>query len=243
MIFNSFEYLVFLPVVFLAYWLVFKSIKGRNLFIIAASYVFYGWWDWRFLALIILSTLCGYVCGLSIGDNRERGHRSAAKIILWLNILLNLGVLFTFKYFDFFSHSFSRIAELVGWYPDSVTLDLVLPVGISFYTFQVLSYTIDVYRGDMKATHDAAAFFAYICFFPQLVAGPIERATNLIPQFQRQRFFTYAEGVDGLKMILWGLFKKMVVADNCAAGVNNIFADYQSVGALSLIHISEPTRH
>lgn len=234
MVFNSFEYLVFLPVVFLAYWLVFKSIKGRNLFIIAASYVFYGWWDWRFLALIILSTLCGYVCGLSIGANRERGRKPAAKIILWLNILLNLGVLFTFKYFDFFSHSFSRIAELVGWYPDSVTLDLVLPVGISFYTFQVLSYTIDVYRGDMKATHDAAAFFAYICFFPQLVAGPIERATNLIPQFQRQRFFTYAEGIDGLKMILWGLFKKMVVADNCAAGDNVIFADYETAGALNL---------
>ena len=234
MIFNSFEYLVFLPVVFLIYWLVFRTVRSRNLFVVAASYIFYGWWDWRFLALIILSTLCGWLCGLSIGDSLAKGKRGRAKGMLWLNVALNLGVLFTFKYFDFFTLTLIRMVGLIGWHPDWVTLNLVLPIGISFYTFQVLSYTIDVYRGDMKATRDAAAFFAYISFFPQLVAGPIERATNLVPQFQRQRTFEYAEGVEGLKMILWGLFKKMVVADNCAVGVNHIFSEYQDVGALNL---------
>ncbi len=234
MIFNSFEYLLFLPIVFLIYWIVFKSVRSRNLFIIAASYIFYGWWDWRFLVLIFLSTLCGYFCGIEIERCFEKGRRGAGKALLWVNVILNLGVLFTFKYFDFFTQTFSQLVSLVGWHPDWVTLNLVLPIGISFYTFQVLSYTIDVYRGDMKATHDAPAFFAYISFFPQLVAGPIERASNLVPQFSRHRTFEYAEGVEGLKMILWGLFKKMVVADNCAVGVNHIFAQYQDVGAINL---------
>lgn len=232
--FNSFEYLIFLPVVFLLYWFLFRTVRWRNLFLVAASYVFYGWWDWRFLGLIIFSTLTGYVSGLMIGAANNGGRSAKAKIWLWLCVGINLGILFLFKYFDFFVQSFRRLLGVFAYNADWVTLNLVLPIGISFYTFQVLSYVIDVYRGDMKPTRDAGAFFAYISFFPQLVAGPIERATNLIPQFLRQRTFRYDEGVEGLRMILWGLFKKMVVADNCAVGAAYIFGHYEDVGALNL---------
>lgn len=232
--FNSFEYLIFLPVVFLLYWFLFRTVRRRNLFLVAASYVFYGWWDWRFLGLIIFSTLTGYVSGLMIGAANNGGRSAKAKMWLWLCVGINLGILFLFKYFDFFVHSFQRLLGVFAYNADWVTLNLVLPIGISFYTFQVLSYVIDVYRGDMKPTRDAGAFFAYISFFPQLVAGPIERATNLIPQFLRRREFRYDEGVEGLRMILWGLFKKMVVADNCAVGATYIFGHYEEVGALNL---------
>lgn len=232
--FNSFEYLIFLPVVFLLYWFLFRTVRWRNLFLVAASYVFYGWWDWRFLGLIMFSTLTGYVSGLMIGAANNGGRSAKAKMWLWLCVGINLGILFLFKYFDFFVHSFQRLLGVFAYNADWVTLNLVLPIGISFYTFQVLSYVIDVYRGDMKPTHDAGAFFAYISFFPQLVAGPIERATNLIPQFLRRREFRYDEGVEGLRMILWGLFKKMVVADNCAVGATYIFGHYEEVGALNL---------
>lgn len=232
--FNSFEYLIFLPVVFLLYWFLFRTVRWRNLFLVAASYVFYGWWDWRFLGLIIFSTLTGYVSGLMIGAANNGGRSAKAKIWLWLCVGINLGILFLFKYFDFFVQSFRRLLGVFAYNADWVTLNLVLPIGISFYTFQVLSYVIDVYRGDMKPTRDAGAFFAYISFFPQLVAGPIERATNLIPQFLRRREFRYDEGVEGLRMILWGLFKKMVVADNCAVGATYIFGHYEEVGALNL---------
>lgn len=232
--FNSFEYLIFLPVVFLLYWFLFRTVRWRNLFLVAASYVFYGWWDWRFLGLIMFSTLTGYVSGLMIGAANNGGRSAKAKMWLWLCVGINLGILFLFKYFDFFVQSFRRLLGVFAYNADWVTLNLVLPIGISFYTFQVLSYVIDVYRGDMKPTRDAGAFFAYISFFPQLVAGPIERATNLIPQFLRRREFRYDEGVEGLRMILWGLFKKMVVADNCAVGATYIFGHYEEVGALNL---------
>lgn len=232
--FNSFEYLIFLPVVFLLYWFLFRTVRWRNLFLVAASYVFYGWWDWRFLGLIMFSTLIGYVSGLRIGAPDGSGRSVGAKIWLWLCVGINLGILFLFKYFDFFVQSFRRLLGVFAYNADWVTLNLVLPIGISFYTFQVLSYVIDVYRGDMKPTRDAGAFFAYISFFPQLVAGPIERAANLIPQFLRRREFRYEEGVEGLRMILWGLFKKMVVADNCAVGATYIFGHYEEVGALNL---------
>lgn len=232
--FNSFEYLIFLPVVFLLYWFLFRTVRWRNLFLVAASYVFYGWWDWRFLGLIMFSTLTGYVSGLRIGVPDVSGRSVGAKIWLWLCVGINLGILFLFKYFDFFVQSFRRLLGVFAYNADWVTLNLVLPIGISFYTFQVLSYVIDVYRGDMKPTRDAGAFFAYISFFPQLVAGPIERAANLIPQFLRRREFRYDEGVEGLRMILWGLFKKMVVADNCAVGATYIFGHYEEVGALNL---------
>lgn len=231
MIFNSVEFLLFLPTVFLLYWFVFKPL-GRwwqNLFIVAASYLFYGWWDIRFLGLIALTTLCSYLSGIMI-------ERSARKLWwVWGNAGLNLGILGLFKYYDFFAENMARLLAGFGLAADNVTLDLILPVGISFYTFQALSYTIDVYRQKLAPTKDIVAFFAFISFFPQLVAGPIERATNLLPQFLRDRAFNYQDGVEGMRMILWGLFKKMVVADNCAQTVNIIFDNYTEYGGMQLL--------
>lgn len=231
MLFNSIEFLLFCPVVFILYWFVFKPLKARNLFVIAASYVFYGWWNWRFLFLIILATLTSFLCGIMLDSTQKRSTR---KWICALNIVVSLGILGTYKYYNFFASNFAALMNLVGIEADWPTLNLVLPVGISFYTFQTLAYTIDVYRGRIEATRDAAAFFAFISFFPQLVAGPIERADNLLPQFLRQRRFSYPEAVDGMRQVLWGLFKKMVVADNCAPVVDRIFDGYQDVGGLTL---------
>lgn len=225
MLFNSFEFLLYLPLVFLLYWFVFKPLRWQNLFVVIASYVFYGWWDWRFLLLIALTTFCSFLSGICL--ERYEGNRKRQKWISAGNIILNLGILCTFKYFNFFGENLSVLMRAFGWEIDWVTLDILLPVGISFYTFQALSYTIDVYQHKMKPTHDVVAFFAFISFFPQLVAGPIERATNLLPQFLKERSFSYEKAVDGMRQILWGLFKKMVVADNCAVAVNEIFADYQ----------------
>ena len=229
--FNSFAYIIFLPVVFLLYWFVFKRLKIQNLFIVAASYLFYGLWDWRFLSLIALTTLSSYVSGLLIGK-----YRSRAKIVSAANIILNIGILAVFKYFDFFSESLRLLFAGFGMEIDSVTLNLVLPVGISFYTFQALSYSIDVYRRNVEPTRDVVAFFAYISFFPQLVAGPIERSTNLLPQFSKPRVFDYDKAVDGCRQILWGFFKKLVIADNCALFVDVAFsADNSSSGSSLLI--------
>lgn len=213
--FTSFEFLVFLPAVFLLYWFVFRARRWQNLLVVAASYVFYGWWDWRFLLLIAATSLCSFASGILI----ER-HRRWRRAFCASNIVLNLLILGLFKYFNFFAESLADVCALFGHRPDWVTLHVVLPVGISFYTFQALSYTIDVYRGEMRATRDVVEFFAFISFFPQLVAGPIERATNLLPQFQRERSFDYATAVDGLRQMLWGLLKKLVVADTCAGVVN-----------------------
>lgn len=233
MIFNSFEFLLFLPLTFLVYWMVFKGRTPRNLFIIAASYTFYGWWNVKLLGLIAFTTLCSYLSGLVIERLNDRRHR-AALAVLWVNVAINLGILGMFKYFDFFAHSFYQMMNAIGWGVDDITLGLVLPVGISFYTFQALSYSIDVYRRKIEASHDVPAFFAFISFFPQLVAGPIERASNLLPQFMRSHRFEYSMGVSGMRQILWGLFKKMVVADNCAEAVDFIFGDYTSMGAANL---------
>ena len=228
MLFNSVEFALFLPIVFLLYWFVFnRNIKVQNLFIVAASYLFYGWWNWKFLLLIAFTSLCSFGAGLLI----ER-HERKAKWINVLNIILNLGILGTFKYYDFFVSSF---AEMFGLNADSLLLRIILPVGISFYTFQALGYSIDVYKKKLPPTHDPVAFFAYISFFPQLVAGPIERATNLLPQFLRRRTFDPTQAVDGLRQILWGLFKKMVVADNCAIMVNYVFDNYAEESGAMLI--------
>lgn len=199
--------------------------------VIAASYIFYGWWDWRFLVLIAVTTGCSFLSGIYIGKAKKQWRR---KLWLWGNVGLNLGILCLFKYFNFFVSNLQAILSPFGIVLDSVTVNLILPVGISFYTFQALSYSIDVYRDKIKPTRDIAAFFAFISFFPQLVAGPIERATNLLPQFLNPRRFDYSQAVDGCRQILWGFFKKMVVADNCAKAVNIIFADYQSMGAVNL---------
>lgn len=232
MLFNSFEFLIFLPIVFLLYWFVFKPLKWQNLFVVAASYLFYGWWDWRFLILIAITTFCSYASGLLI--QKYSGRRRHQRIVCASNILLNLIILGIFKYLNFFGENFALLLDALGFGCDWVTLDILLPVGISFYTFQALSYTIDVYRGNIQPTRNIVAFFAFISFFPQLVAGPIERATNLLPQFLVPRKFDYAKAVDGMRQILWGLFKKMVVADNCAVAVNMIFGQYQSFDGLTL---------
>lgn len=225
MLFNSIEFLIFLPVVFLLYWFVFnRNLKLQNLFVVVVSYVFYGWWDWRFLLLIAFTSFCSWGSGILIEKYRDKPKK--AKTINVLNIVLNLLILGVFKYYDFFATSFANL--FLNGETDGLLLRIILPVGISFYTFQALSYSIDVYRGKLKPTNDVVQFFAFVSFFPQLVAGPIERATNLLPQFQKQRVFSYDEAVDGVRQMLWGFFKKIVVADNCAVFVDEIFDAYGS---------------
>ncbi len=223
MLFNSFEFVIFLPIVFLLYWFVFnRNLRIQNAFVLCASYVFYGWWNWKFLILIAFTSLCSWASGLLIEKFRSE-HRKV-KFVSIANIVVNLLILGVFKYYNFFVQSFADV--FLGGNADGLLLKVILPVGISFYTFQALSYSIDVYKEKLKPTRDIIAFFAFISFFPQLVAGPIERATNLLPQFQKPRVFDYATAVDGCRQILWGLFKKVVVADNCAVIVNQIFSDY-----------------
>ncbi|MBR3467740.1 MAG: MBOAT family protein [Bacteroidales bacterium] len=230
MLFNSIEFALFLPVVFLLYWFVFRwSVRAQNLFVVAASYLFYGWWDWRFLFLIAFTSLCSWGSGLLIERYRQR---PVAKAVHVLNIVLNLAILGVFKYYDFFVTSFANL--FLHGRTDGLLLNIILPVGISFYTFQALSYSIDVYRGKLEPTRDIVQFFAFVSFFPQLVAGPIERATNLLPQFAKPRTFDYAQAVDGMRQILWGLFKKIVVADNCAAYVDYVYGAYSTQSGLTL---------
>ena len=232
MLFNSIEFAIFLPVVFLLYWFVFnRNLKLRNFFIVVVSYIFYGWWDWRFLFLIAFTSFCSYASGLLIDRFRETPKKARAVSVM--NILLNLLILGVFKYYDFFATSFANL--FLGGKTDGLLLRIILPVGISFYTFQALSYSIDVYRGKMAPTRDIVQFFAFVSFFPQLVAGPIERATNLLPQFAKPRSFNYRDGVDGLRQILWGLFKKMVIADNCAVIVDQVFATWQNQSGSTLL--------
>lgn len=233
MLFNSFEFLIFCPVVFLLYWFVFKGHKWQNLLIVAASYVFYGWWDWRFLGLIALTSLLSYCSGLLI--DHYNGNRRVQRAVSAANIVFNLAILFIFKYYNFFAGSLNALLHSsFGYELDWATVNIVLPVGISFYTFQALSYSIDVYHHKVRATHDIIELFAYISFFPQLVAGPIERATNLLPQFQRQRRFDYGQAVDGMRQMLWGFLKKLVIADNCALLVDEAWGNYQNLPGLSL---------
>lgn len=298
MLFNSFTFLLFLPIVFLLYWFVFqKNLKLQNAFLLLASYVFYAWWDWRFLGLIIASSAVDYWVGLKLSSviasdegakqsvseekrllqvdpslrgtaspdtSGKQSHNSkdrllqvgndptdsenssnlrndakswftGRKLYLTISLLFNLGMLAFFKYFNFFIDSAADLISTIGFQPHISTLNLILPVGISFYTFQTLSYSIDVYRGKLQPTKDPVAFFTFVAFFPQLVAGPIERASNLLPQFFKKREFEYQQGSDGMKLILWGLFKKMVIADNCALIVNPIFENYQTASGLELI--------
>lgn len=224
MLFNSFGFLLFLPCVFLVYWAFSRHVRLQNLLVVLASYLFYGWWDWRFLALIAFTSAWSYVVGLV--ELRRWGARPS-RILLTLSLLVNLGILGYFKYCDFFVDSLVSLLRGLGCSGLSAmsTLDIVLPVGISFYTFQALSYTIDVFRRQIRPTRDPIAFFAFISFFPQLVAGPIERATNLLPQFLKRREFSYGESVDGCRQMLWGFFKKCVVADNCAVVANHLLND------------------
>ena len=236
MLFNSFEFLIFLPVVFLLYWFVFRIRRWQNGLVVMASYVFYGWWDWRLLSLIAFTSLCSYGSGLLL--EYYAGQRRRQQFVCIVNIMLNIGILAIFKYYNFFVENLNVLCGMMGFHFDWVTMNVILPVGISFYTFQALSYTIDVCQKKLLATHDPVGFFAYISFFPQLVAGPIERATNLLPQFQRERHFDYGKAVDGMRQMLWGFFKKIVIADNCALVVNKIWSVYYDESGLTLLIVA-----
>ncbi|ROI09243.1 MBOAT family protein [Chryseobacterium sp. H3056] len=221
MLFNSIDFAIFLPIVFILYWFVVgKNLKLQNFLIVAASYLFYGWWDWRFLSLILFSTLVDYFIGVYLSKWENPFKR---KILLWVSICINLGFLGFFKYYNFFLDNFLSAFSFFGKEISVSSLNIILPVGISFYTFQTLSYSIDVYKRKLEPTKDLIAFCAFVSFFPQLVAGPIERATHLLPQFYTKRKFEVDKAVDGLRQILWGLFKKVVIADNCAEYANLIF--------------------
>ena len=234
MAFNSIEFLLFLPIVFILYWFVARQRRMQNVLLLVASYVFYGWWDWRFLVLIVFTSLCSYGSGLLM--QHLEGKRKAQRAVSAANIVVNLAVLGFFKYYNFFVENLNALfSSLLGYQLDWVTLNIILPVGISFYTFQALSYSIDVYQHKIKPTRDLVEFCAYISFFPQLVAGPIERATNLLPQFQRPREFDYCAAVDGMRQMLWGFLTKVVVADNCAMIVNGNWHHYQTLPTVSLL--------
>jgi D-alanyl-lipoteichoic acid acyltransferase DltB (MBOAT superfamily) len=233
MLFNSIDFAVFLPIVFLLYWFVFnKDLKLQNILILVASYIFYGWWDWRFLSLIVFSTLVDYFVGRQLAHETKINKR---KVLLWLSIIVNLGFLGFFKYYNFFIENFTQAFSFLGYQLSGNSLQIILPVGISFYTFQTLSYSIDVYRRKLEPTKDFISFAAFVSFFPQLVAGPIERATHLLPQFKVIKKFSYSNGVDGLRQILWGLFKKIVIADYCAHFVNIIFENPQDFSGSTLV--------
>ena len=232
MLFNSIEYFLFLPTVFIVYWLLREKLSLQNLLLLLASYLFYGLWDFRFLTLIVLSSFTDFFIGLAIHKTENKKKR---KLLLGFSLCINLGLLFVFKYCNFFIESFIKFFEIFDVSVNIHTLSIILPVGISFYTFQTLSYTIDIYRRDLIPTSKLLNFFTYVAFFPQLVAGPIERAVNLLPQIENKRTFSYEQGRDGLRQILWGLFKKVAVADNCAAIVDPIFSNYAELGSLDLI--------
>ena len=250
MLFNSLEFLLFLPTVFAAYWILNlwtdrpRGLQAQNLLLLVASYVFYGWWDWRFLSLIAFSTLVDYAVGIQIAkansseisaDASEEARSRTAKRWLWVSLAANLGLLGYFKYANFFIENWIEAWSDVGVHMDPWSLKVILPVGISFYTFQTLSYSIDIYRRRLQPTKNLIDFAAFVSFFPQLVAGPIERASALLPQISARRKFEYEEGVSGLRLILWGMFKKVVVADTCAIYVNDIFANYSEYSGPTLM--------
>ena len=250
---------MFLPIVFVLYWFVFQKREWQNMLIVIASYVFYGWWDWRFLFLIAFTSLCSFFSGILIeriergirpplapptqegkaaleGTHAQEGKkRQRQRLVCAVNLIVNFLILGVFKYYNFFADSLAQLVwSLFHYQLDWVTLNVILPVGISFYTFQALSYTIDVYRKDVPVTKNIIEFCAFISFFPQLVAGPIERAKNLLPQFQRDRHFDYVQAVDGCRQMLWGFFKKVVIADSCASDLNPLWDSYADYSGVSL---------
>ena len=247
MLFNSLTFMLFLPVVFAGYWLIYYPKKDetvsstrlwlQNMSIVVASYVFYGWWNWRFLLLISFTSLWAWKSGLMIDaiatrdtttgldQDSESPKRTKEKAVVAGALVVNLGILGVFKYYNFFLDNVVSLLSAIGFHPHPSSLEIILPVGISFYTFQALSYVIDVYRKNIKPTRDVVAFLAFVSFFPQLVAGPIERATNLLPQFLKPRHFDYSLAVDGCRQMLWGFFKKVVIADSCARAANMILGN------------------
>ena len=229
--FDTYTYALFLPLVFFIYWGLRKHLRWQNLFLLVASYVFYGWWDWRMLSLILLTSLSTWSTAMLMKGNRSRGD----KLLAAGNVVLNMGILCVFKYLNFLRDSFVDLLGLFGLNPDWPTINILLPVGISFYTFQAISYTIDVYRGDIKPTRNVVAFCVFIAFFPQLVAGPIERATNLLPQFLRKKEFDYDTAVVGMRQILWGLAKKIIIADSVGYYVDQLLYNPYYYSSWSMI--------
>lgn len=232
MLFNSLSFALFLPTVFAVHWWVARGRRGQNLLLLAASYIFYGWWDWRFLSLIVFSTLVDFFAGRAMAGATSPTRR---RRLLGLSLATNLGLLGFFKYFNFFVGSAVEAAAAVGVELQSTTLDIILPVGISFYTFQTLSYTIDIYRGKLDPTDDFLDFATFVAFFPQLVAGPIERASALVPQFHTVRRFDQTLATSGMRLMLWGFMKKVIVADGVAPHVDQIFGAYDQHDAPTLV--------
>jgi alginate O-acetyltransferase complex protein AlgI len=232
MLFNSFEFLLFLPVVFVLYWFVLnKSLKWQNALVLGASYFFYGWWSYKFMGLLMLSTALDYAYGFWVASP----NRKKAKLFLWLSVLNNLGILAVFKYYNFFALQFQEGLELIGLHTNPVLLQVALPIGISFYTFHGMSYVFDIYRGQQKPVRNFVDYAVFVSFFPLLVAGPIERANHLLPQVQKARIFKYQQALEGCRLILWGLFKKVVIADAIAEVIDPIFASYEAYNSPTLI--------
>lgn len=233
MLFNSLNFAIFLPIVFVTYWFATKgNLKIQNILLLLASYFFYACWDWRFLFLLIFSTLLDYFTGIKMSAAK---NQQSKKFWFWLSIIVNLGFLGIFKYYNFFVESFANALDYIGFNINPWTLKIILPVGISFYTFHGLSYVIDIYKDRIKAERNFIDYSVFVSFFPLLVAGPIERATHLLPQIQKKRKFDYTKAIDGLKQILWGLFKKIVIADQCAEYANLIFNNYTDYSGSTLV--------
>lgn len=221
MLFNSLSFAVFLPIVFVLYWALQKrALQIQNILLLGASYYFYACWDWRFLFLLMFSTLLDFYTGIRMKDATNEKNK---KTWFWASIIINLGFLGVFKYYNFFAENLQLSLQSMGWQVDFWTLQVILPVGISFYTFHGLSYVVDIYYNRIEPSRNFVNYAVFVSFFPLLVAGPIERATHLLPQIEKRRVFNYQQAVDGLRQILWGLFKKVVIADNCAFYANMIF--------------------
>ncbi|WP_432410415.1 MBOAT family O-acyltransferase [Rasiella sp. SM2506] len=232
MLFNSFDFGVFLVIAYTLYWLVGSNRRtSQNILLLLASYLFYGLWDWRFLGLLIASSLIDYLAGLAIRNSKQKKTR---KFLLYTSILWNLGVLFTFKYFNFFIDEFTSLFSSEGIATSFTIWNVIIPIGLSFYTFQTMSYTIDVYKERIQPTKNLLEFLCFVSFFPQLVAGPIERAKFLLPQFENKRIFNLQQSKEGLRQILWGLFKKVLVADKLGLAVTLAFENPENYGALTL---------
>jgi D-alanyl-lipoteichoic acid acyltransferase DltB (MBOAT superfamily) len=233
MLFNSLNFLLFLPIVFILYWFVTrKNLTIQNLLLLGASYFFYACWDWKFLFLLLFSTLLDFFSGLKMEDEKRHGWR---RFWFWLSITINLGFLGVFKYYNFFAESFADALSTIGISVNPWTLSVILPVGISFYTFHGLSYVIDIYKNRISAERNFTQYAVFVSFFPLLVAGPIERATHLLPQIKKERIFNYSQAVDGLRQILWGLFKKIIIADLCAEHANWIFNHPENLSGSTLV--------
>jgi alginate O-acetyltransferase complex protein AlgI len=233
MLFNSIEFLIFLPIVFLFHWLVFSKDKTtQNIFLLISSYAFYSFWDWRFSFLLLFSTMLDYYSGRVIDKSETTQRRT-----FWmrLSIVTNIGILCYFKYFNFFIESFTEFLDKFGIHSDPYILNVILPIGISFYTFHGVSYVLDIYYRRIKSQDDIIDYSLFVSYFPLLVAGPIERATHLLPQLKGKREFKYAQGVEGCRLILWGMFKKIVIADSIAPIVGEIFSNYQNLTGITLV--------